>query len=368
MGLPHVRAEVFQPYIKTEGEVLKEANGATIEKVSRCIYLDNCSLRLVTHNAPGENKLHIKKWGDFFFGLSLGAKWNEWSFLSVSVQTKDGRVSPMSNFKPSSLCMVERDQGSQAEFIWPLSADAGSGTLRLSVCQFAAHRDWLFFRIEVKPPAELKAVSFMCYPSDSSWPPQCPTRERMAASKENLYNVSKDKFEFIPQSPGLIYYNKYYGKNEGCMALLDRHCIEKIALPKTTNAISTNIVLKSEVSSFSFALGCFTNTPAENAATMFLGESQDIVYAFLNDIDWNPRLDENKIHLLSGSIGKILDDASGPMGLPVDKSVIFQESDPLVAEAAAAIRRGDLSAYSEARRKLEVLKKSMIDKILANYK
>ena len=235
----------------------------------------------------------------------------------------------------------------------------------MRVCQFDSHKNWLFFKLEVEPPAEIWKLDFTCYPSTSHWAHDVPERERIAESKESVYNVSKGKFEFTPQSPGLIFYNKYVYGDDGCMALVDNQAVQKIVLPKTTNGISPDVFLKPGRSSFVFALGGFRDTPAEKEATMFLGESQDGVFTFLKGIDWNPKIDGGKVEKLARDLQNIFKLAEG-MNLPVEPAA-RAEAEKLRAQGQETIKNDDLAAFEEVAQKLGRLKDKVLAGLLDNY-
>ena len=343
-----------------------KVDGVALEKTTRRLLLDNgCSIMLLNHTEKGGKTLHKKKWGDFLFGLFMGKIWNGWEFLRVSVKTADGIVWPVSSFPPSEFYLTSIEAANFAEIKWPLSAD-GNGFLRLLIFQFPSHRNWLFFKIETNEGVGIESLALSCYPSTSHWADAVPERERIAATKENVYNVSAGKHEFTPQTPGMVLFNKYIHTDDGCMIVMDHEAVQAIKLSKTTNDIAPGISFKPGVRSFTFAFGYFKDSPAEKEAAMFLGETQDSIYSFLKGIEWSPSMDAGKVEKQVADLERIFAEAA-KMGLAVPDDA-RRESEAWRAKALEAVRRRDIAAFGESLGKFEELRKRVVEQLLNNFK
>ena len=287
----------MEPHIKESKEII-ERDGTQYIKNTHNIYFQNAAMRYVTLNKKGEKKLIKQKWGDYFLGLELGRSkyfknsWNMWNFFECYI-LKDGKHQNVTQmFLPESVYITHFNDKTLAEIVSPLSDDGKNGKMTMRIMQFPSHKDWIFIRVKfVDSDIAPWRFTFSAYPAYSD----CPkTRERWIATKENKYCVSKDKYSFTPTSNALVMFNKFAQEDVGDFMVFEADKFNKVYLNKSNNGVLIYFFPRKNNREFKFALGCFIDKSPADELPRFLGETQDNIYRFMENIDWEPKLNNSE--------------------------------------------------------------------------
>jgi len=344
----------MEPHIKKVEKTL-ERDGKKYIKVDRKIFFNNAKIWYLTLNEEGKKELLKKKWGDYFMGLEFGRPkrsnggWSLWNFFNCYVKAKDSYKNVPQMFLPENVYITQINGVTLAEIVSPLSADGKVGKMSMRLMQFPSHKNWLFMRIKfINSTIEPWRLGISAYPGNSNNPKE---RERWIATKENKYCVSKDKFSFEPASNALVMYSKFVHDKFGNFLVFESAKFKKINLPKCGAGVMARFFPKKGEKEFKFALGYFSNKPAADELPRFLGESQDNIYKFMENIDWEPKLNTSEFEKILADTAKLIKDMSA-MGSDGKKFETELKNIKLAFETA--VKANDMNKASA---QMELLKK-----------
>ena len=244
---------------------------------------DACSLK-AEYSLKGDS-LVKEKWGDYFFGLSLGYSpknggWSRWDFLHVYVRTSSGVVNALEKSRPA---LFAGYSAGGADFLaaeWEVEAGK---RLRLRFAAFPSHPDWLFLSVG---PSDLPVarVVLSAYPGNAA---AAEGRERHLATKERDWHLNVEAAEWRPQSPLALLYSKYVDDRFGNKLVFEPSCMDLIRVGRTSVGVSLYCMPAKGAETMTFALGYFAHKTPDDQLTRFLGEDGDAIYDFMKSIDWN---------------------------------------------------------------------------------
>ncbi len=295
-------------YIK-ESTKTAELRGSKVEKTDRKICLPNATLRYLTQSPIGKKKVIKEKWGDYFFGLEFGRKrgtnggWSLWNFMQTWIKV-DGKVESPA-FLPDNIFVSDKSGKVMASFQWPASGGS-KAKLTLDILSLPSCKDWLFFKIAVSGDASLSKISLHCYPGNSDRPKE---RERIAVTKNNLFNLSKKQTNFIPKSPGLILGSSYRQEDCACLVVFENEKIKELLIPRCSTGVGPRFLMKPDVKEFMFALGYFIDKPRDAEYAWFKNETQDIIFNIVKKLNWNLEINKDSFRKEFDNIKIILSHA-----------------------------------------------------------
>lgn len=236
-----------------------------------------------------------RKWGDYFFGLALGAGpgnggWNRWCFLRVLQRTPKGLDRVVSRSRPDVFFGYSAEG---ADFIVGEWAGDGGKRLRLRFAAHPAHRDWLFLKVEFGG-FDVERVELVAYPGNVV-APEC--RETHMATKERDWTLNEEGADFAPSSPLVMLYSRYFDERYGNKVVFDAAPVKSVVTGKTTSEVTLGFLPKPGAKSMEFALGYFADKDYDDQRVRFLGEDGDAIHAFLRSVDWEavPKIDDFKL-------------------------------------------------------------------------
>ena len=293
-----------------------------------------------------------KKWGDYFFGLSLGYSpknggWNRWDFLQVYVRTSAGLVNALEKSKPA---LFAGYSASGADFIAAEWEVEGGKRLKLRFAAFPSHPDWLFLRIGLSDLPIAKIV-LHAYPGNAA---VAEGRERHMATKERDWHLNVEAAEWRPSSPLALLYSRYVDDRFGNKLVFDPPSIGSVRVGRTSSGITLSCAPASGAEAATFALGYFADKTPDDQLTRFLGEDGDAIFDFLKSIDWNavPKSEDFK-----SSVKIALD-----MG--IDKKTI----DEIARRYVDAAERRDIAEISTCTEEVGELRRRRVREGLAEFK
>ncbi len=275
-------AAVFaEPHIKLKET--KMADGRT--KIERDVYFNEGKLILLQCTSDGKTATK-NKWGEFFFGLEFGRMkrtnggWSLWSFLSCYEYTR-GVNNLLEKFMPETLTVNSINGTAVVDLCYP-SMD--NGKLRLRMMQFPSHPDWIFVRMTCED-FQMWRVDFNAYPGNSNVPKD---RERHLATGKADYTLNTTEVKETPATPFIAMYNKFVQDNAGCLLIYEPEKFSNLHVGKTVGGVLIRLMVKKGTKEMFFAVGKFTEKPADDTVKRFLTEDGDSIRAFMKTINWNP--------------------------------------------------------------------------------
>jgi hypothetical protein len=352
-------------YLKKEMSQV-DRRGVKMEKIERNIFFPNSKLWYVTHVLPGEKNILKKKWGDYFFGLDLGREkgmnggWSSWNFMEVYVNYKGRIVAPA--FLPENIFVTEEAGAVTVRIRLPLSKNSKDSVI-LDIGYFPACKDWLFFKASIEGEASFSRIWLNCYPGNSDSPKE---RERVAITSDSVYNLAQSGVNFHPLTCGIVYGSNFRYENYGCLLVFQNKKVKEIKIPRCSAGISSNFYLKPDLKEFSFALGAFMDKPKTVAVTRFTEETQDIIYNFMNKIDWRLKPQKESFNKLCDNINLILEGA-GFMGTETKKK-FSSKFENLKKNYAVAMKSGESEKCRKCILEMERFKDEVINETLSKLK
>lgn len=306
-----INLNATEPHLQT---VTKEVDreGQKYIQTERNIRFDNGNLRFLTLNEEGKKEIVKKKWGDYFLGLDFGrakntnGSWSIWDFFECHVRINGKYLIVPQMFLPENVYVTKLNDVTMAEIISPLSADGKSGKMSMRFMQFPSHKDWLFIRVKfIDTTIAPWRITFQAFPGNSNNPQE---RERWIATPDSQYCVSKEKYSFAPKSNALVMYSKFVHENFGNFLVFESEKFREITLYKSSTVMPVWFFPKKGEKELKFALGYFMDKPTADELPRFLGETQDVIYKFMNGIDWDPKINSAEFDRLAVETEKILKD------------------------------------------------------------
>ena len=244
---------------------------------------DACSLK--AEYSLRDDAVVREKWGDYFFGLSLGYSpknggWSIWDFLHVYVRTSAGVVNALAKSRP--VLFAGYSAGS-ADFLAAEWEVDGGKRLRLRFATFPSHRDWLFLRVELSEVPVVR-IALSAYPGNAA---AQEGRERHLATKERDWHLNAESAEWKPRSPLALLYSRYFDDRFGNKLVFDPSCVESIRVGRTSAGVTLNCIPAKGAAAATFAFGYFAHKTPDDQLTRFLGEDGDAIYDFLGTVAWD---------------------------------------------------------------------------------
>ena len=311
---------------------------------------DACSLK--AEYSLRDDAVVKEKWGDYFFGLSLGYSpknggWSIWDFLHVYVRTSDGVVNALEKSRPA--LFVGYSAGG-ADFLAAEWEAGGGKRLRLRFATFPSHRDWLFLRVELSEVPVVR-IALSAYPGNAA---AHEGRERHLATKERDWRLNAETAEWRPRSPLALLYSRYFDERFGNKLVFDPSCVESIRAGRTSGCVTLNCIPAKGAAAATFALGYFAHKTPDDQLTRFLGEDGDAIYDFLGTVAWDA---EPKSEDFKASVRIALN-----MG--IDKRVL----NGIAKRYLAAVKSRDFATISACAAEVEGLRAARTRDGLAEFK
>lgn len=358
----------MDPYVKTDIKDI-EIDGTNYVQTDRQIYFDNGILRYLTLNEEGRTDIIRKKWGDYFFGLDFGRPkntnggWSLWYFFSclVNIDGKNRNIPQM--YLPENVYIAQVNGLTMAEIISPLSADGKAGKVSMKIMQFPSHNDWLFIRIKfIDSTISPWRLSFSAYPGNSNDPEE---RERWVATKENDYCISDKGVSFIPKSNALVMYSKYVNDRAGNYIVFDSSKFREIEFPKATTGVSSHFFPVGNDNEFVFAISYFLDKSTADVLPRFLGEDQDIIFRFMENIEWNPKVDGREFNTIMKATERLIKEMNE---IGIDGQVYVTELTEIRTGFEKADAVSDMSMVITATSRLKDLRNRISKEGLLKFK
>jgi hypothetical protein len=341
------------PHIKTVVKNWEQGEKKYI-KTDRNIFFKNGRIWYLTYNEKGKKELvskYFKMGLDFGRPVGSNGSWSIWNFFKcyVIINGKYKNVPEM--FLPENVYISQVDGATLAEILFPLSADGKMGKMSMRIMQFPSHNNWLFIQVKFINTAIMpKRLSFNAYPGNANNPKE---RERWIGTKENEYCLGKENVMFKPESNGLVMYSKFVHENSGNFFIFEASKFSKGYLPGNGANVSITLFPKEGEKEFKFGLGYFLNKSTADELPRFLGETQDSVYNFMENINWAPKPNSNEFDKLCTDTAKLIKDmASMSMGADIKK--FETELNNIKMAFQIAVKTNDMNKASA---QLELLKK-----------
>ncbi|HOG50061.1 MAG TPA: hypothetical protein PKY10_05690 [Lentisphaeria bacterium] len=350
--------------LRFEREARKEDDGRQLESINRVFDFDDATeLRFKTTQVSGSNELYSRKWGDYFFGLSFGRNgnggWDIWDFLQVHSQENKKPVAYMRQRLPDSVSFFEQSGQILAECRW--SSEDGR-RLRVQIRKFRSWPKFLFFRVLWEGAGwESPTVTLAAYPGNSDKPPE---RERWVATREESFPLAIGARELTLASDGLALFNKYRYEDFGNLLVVNHQSLQSLLLPQTNYHVRV-ILRPLNPQACSFALSFFHRQHYREVLERFLAEEADAARAFLDEIDWEPELEDESLQRLQKSLQVLLD------SLPPEdnaKATFSDETRVSLAQAAKARDARDMAAYTAGLEALQVLQQRLVQHGLNRFR
>jgi hypothetical protein len=357
----------MEPHIKTVEKKL-DRDGRKYIKTDRKIFFNNGNIWYLTVNEEGKKELVQKKWGDYFMGLEFGRPkrsnggWSLWGFFECYARINGKYQNIPKMFLPENVYITQLNGATLAEIICPLSADGKAGKMSMRVMQFPSHKNWLFMRVKFTDTnINPWRFTLSAYPGNSNNPKE---RERWIATKENKYCVSKNQYKFAPESNALVMYSKFIHENFGNFLIFEAAKFDKLQLPKCGAGVMTYFFPKKGIKEFKFALGYFSDKSAADELPRFLGESQDNIYKFMENIDWEPKLNTSEFTKLYTDTDKLIKDMAelGSGGKKFKK-----ELDDIKTAFDAAVKSNNMNKAAEQQELLKKLKAKVAKAAMSQF-
>lgn len=329
----------------------KRDSARNLTEITRKLYFHEGVVTLTHFTADGKTPVH-QKWGDYFLGLEFGRPprsnggWALWEFFTCYRMDKRAINIARENM-PESISLVQSGDAAIGDILIPVD---NGGKLEIRLIQFPSHKKWIFMRVTAKDFQPWR-LDLSAYPGNSDNPKE---RERHIATRENRYCTSQSAAEFVPASPYMILFNKFVQDRYGNMIIFNPQQFQKIVSPKSPVGVMIQFFPKKDEKVFYFGLGYFADQAADDAVTRFLGEDGDAVKAFMEKIDWEPKLDMKAFEQSLKEAG----------ALGVDSAKLKE----IEAGYADAVKRNDVSALANIMKKLDDLKKNTAKKGLDDFK
>ncbi|MFV0416928.1 MAG: hypothetical protein ACK5NG_11250 [Chthoniobacterales bacterium] len=299
------------------------------------------------------------------FGLSFhrpdgtNGGWNLWNFLRVFFPVDDKLVSITRQYELTNADILENEERLLIRFHWKLPEHYAE--LNVFFAWYPEQPDWMFVRVQSgEEETFIRRVEVSAFPGNTAGPEE---RERWFASDKIVeQKLSPERLELDTDTKGLAYFNRHAPDNQeaaGCLLVIGE------PEPQPLKIFGDyGVVLEAEfdegVTSFTFALGGFTEQNAEDVIRVFRMEGIRNVLDFLNKIDWTPKLDTSAHQTLLHDIETLLGEASDKSG-----KARYDELKTTYREKAATGKPADLI---EPVRALAELKAQLIATELAGLK
>jgi beta-glucosidase len=343
-------------YVKEKKSIV-DRNGEKQKRVEHNIIMPTAFFRYVTHTGEQDSKLIIGKWGDYFLGTNFGRRhgnggWSLWNFLKIYISNNGKTESITVTYPPAEVIAYKKNGNSHAMITWNISEGQ---QVTLKILAFPSHLKWLFFKLESNIKNPLLSMNLTGYPGNSDRPPE---RERVAGMTDVTVNLSKDTYRAKPTGPGFILYSRYVQTTHGLLSVFDLDKTEKVVLPKSESGISPHLYLKAGTTDYSFALGYFSDEPAERKAEMFIVENQHIVSNFLKNVDWSFSPDPELNAEMTAEVKKIIAERKS-FGMP-EKADFSKRLQQLSEAGFKAFQDKNFSRVREVYAEMKELKTEII--------
>ena len=330
-------------------KIRKRDNGWTV--YSRDVYLNNAKLILRHTTADGKNTVS-KKWGEVFFGLEFGrlprtgGGWGIRDFFRCFEFNRNA-CNLVRERVPALVAAQNIGGTAVADLEFP---SMNGGKLKIRMMQFPSHPEWIFMRVK-SVNFNIWRFDFQAYPFQSDFPTD---RERRARTEKGDFNVNRETVKIAaPSGHYLALYNKFTQDTAGNFLIIQPEKIKLAEIPKCRAAVNIRLYARKGFSQFDFALGCFKNQPASEAVSQFFSETGDAVRKFMDDIDWDPKMNTDHFDRSFAEAKRL--------------GLTKARLEPLRQAYRKAVEKNDPAAAAEAEKKLDRLKKDAVASGLSEF-
>ena len=320
------------------------------------IFMNNGYFRLYQTSADGKNVIK-KKWGEYFFGFEFGrlprtnGSWSIWEFFApweyISEKGKKDRTQQVTMAYVPELVAVNNINGTAvADFVFP---SYRGGKLKMRMMQFPSHPTWTFMRVQTVD-FSLWRMDFNCYPHNSN---SHKDRERHILTSIQDYNLSKSTATITAPNNYLAIYSKFLQETSGNFLIYQPEKFSKVFIPKAGACVTMQFFPKRNTKEFIFAIGYFNNKPGDDTVKRFIAEDGDAIRKFMDNIEWDPKLNADKFN-------KSIEEAK-KLGVPADKIEALNKA------YLDAVNKNDTAAAAKIEAELETLKKANASKGLSAF-
>lgn len=335
-----------------------------IESNRKIVFNDTIYITSLERKFHDESTLISNKWGDYYFGLSMGQRpksntgWCVFHFCVINGLV-NGKQTRINGTYPMRCYMTVNQDMSMAVFNWNITDEANSTApprtiYSLRLASLSGYKDWLFGKVSVSGDDQLHDVLLQCRPGGTGKYHRAPQTESWFAYSSEDRKVNQ-KIDVQLKSPGIIAYNRFAREDQGCFVVVDPEQVEELSI--RGGASSTLRFLVKNKKSFIFAIGFFDGVHYEQANRMFLLEKQDNIQNQLENMDWTPKADPQAFEKLLNSIRE----------LPLD-SREKTDVEKLVAEWKKADMDCDIAERQAVETRLRKLKEAVINRYLSTFR
>ena len=341
-----------------------DKKGKKLIRTDRKAHFYNCKIWYVTHNEKGKDTIDSKGWGKYFFGLDLGRPkrsnggWSMWNFFKFYCYTPQGHYNLPEKYLPELVSVTKLDDAASADFVWKIGPKGEAGKLELRAMQFKSHPEWVFLRARVSGVKKLSPhiISLACYPGNSRLAKQ---GERHLMTKEKDYNLSVKKFRMTPTSPGMAFYTKFDLERFGNYLIIEPEKFTTVEFWKATAGVESRLFPKRGVREFRFALGYFKDKSPADELPRFTGETSDLIYKFMENINFDPNTEIPSIDKLADEVAKLVKEKGN--------SKLTAEVAKVRADYKKASEDGNTAECGKLRKKLEKIKSDIVENSMSDF-
>jgi hypothetical protein len=352
-----------EPRLETKTKNV-EKKGKKLIQTDRRTHFYNGKIWYVTHHEKGKNIIDAKGWGKFFFGLDFGRPkrsnggWSIWNFFKFYCYTPQGHYNLLDRYLPKSVSMTKLDGAAAADFVWQIGPDGKDGQLELRAMQFKSHPKWLFLRAKLSGGKKLHPHIIMipCYPGNSRLAKQ---GERHLMTKEKDYNLSVKKFKMTPTSPGMAFYSKFDLERFGNYLIIEPDKFVFAEFWKAGAGVEPRLFPKKGEREFRFALSYFNDKSPADELPRFTGETADVIYKFMENINFDPNAKIPSIDKLADEVAKLVKDKGD--------SKLTAKVTKIRAGYKKAAEAGNTAECGKLRQELEKIKGDIVNNSMSQF-
>jgi hypothetical protein len=341
-----------------------EIKGKKLVKTDRRAHFYNCDIWYVTHNEKDKDTIDSKGWGKYFFGLEFGRPkrsnggWSMWNFFKFYCYTPQGHYNLPGKYMPEIVSVTKLDGAASADFVWGIGPKGKAGKLELRAMQFKSHPKWLFLRAKLSGIKRLSPniIILPCYPGNSRLAKQ---GERHLMTKEKDYNLSVKKFKMTPTSPGMAFYTKFDLERFGNFLIIEPEKFKHVEFWKASAGVEPRLFPKKGIREFRFALGYFKDKTPADELPRFTGETADIIYKFMENINFEPNAEIPSIDKLADEVAKLVKDKGD--------SKLTAEVVKIRSDYKKASEAGNTAECGKLLKKLEKIKGDIVNNSMSEF-
>lgn len=341
-----------------------DIKGKKLIKIDRRAHFYNCNIWYVTHNEKDKDTIDSKGWGKYFFGLNFGRPkrsnggWSMWNFFKFYCYTPQGHYNLPEKYMPELVSVTKFDDAASADFIWKIDPNGKAGKLELRAMQFKSHPEWVFLRAKLSGVKKLhpNIIILPCYPGNSRLAKQ---GERHLMTKEKDYNLSVKKFKMIPTSPGMAFYTKFDLERFGNYLIIEPEKFKHVEFWKAAAGVEPRLFPKKGIREFRFALGYFKDKSPADELPRFTGETADLIYKFMENINFDPDAKIPSIDKLADEVAKLVKDKGD--------SKLIAEVVKIRTDYQKASESGNTAECAKLCKKLKKIKGDIVNNSMSDF-